>query len=215
MNIVLLGYPGSGKGTQAEALSREMNLFHISTGDMFRDEIIKGTPLGMKVREYLESGKLVDDKTVLEIIKTKIENYKNGFLFDGFPRTYEQAEGLDNLLAARGHKINAVIFLRASEEEVIRRLGSRRICPKCSRVYNLVSNPPRETGKCDECSAELVQRQDDKPEVLKKRLMVYVQLTEPLLSYYKSTNLFYEINANSAPEEITKKILDFLRAIQK
>lgn len=214
MNIVLLGYPGSGKGTQSELLCRELELIHIATGDILREEINKGTELGEKVKEYLSTGKLVDDRTILEIIRNKISRVSTGFLFDGFPRTYEQAEGLDDILAAKSQRINAVIFLSINEEEVINRLALRRVCPKCNRVYNIASNPPRKEETCDDCMERLIQREDDRPEVLKKRFMVYNQLTEPLISYYKSNADFFEVDAASSVEEVFKKVMGFLHGAE-
>ena len=218
MNIILLGYPGSGKGTQAAALSGKLDMEHISTGDLFRDEIAKGTPLGLRVSEYLAGGKLVDDKTVLEVIGSKFaeaeENEKSskGFLFDGFPRTVEQAEALDSLLTSKKMELDVVIFLNVDEKDVVERISSRRICPKCSKVYNIISNPPQKENICDECGGELLFREDDKPAVIEKRIMVYKDLTEPLISYYHSNGVFYEIQARGDAAAITENIISLIKS---
>lgn len=223
MNIILLGYPGSGKGTQAEALSAELGMEHISTGNLFREEIAKGTPLGLRVSEYLSGGKLVDDKTVLEVINSKLEKPEKdekseeekkpskGFLFDGFPRTVEQAEALDSLLSSKKMELDAVIFLNVDEADVIERMSSRRICPKCSKVYNVISSPPQKENTCDAGCGELLFREDDQPAVIEKRLMVYKDLTEPLISYYHANGVFYEIQARGDAKAITENIISLIK----
>ena len=230
MNIILLGYPGSGKGTQAEALSAELSMEHISTGDLFREEIAKGSPLGQRVSEYLAGGKLVDDKTVLEVISSKLEKpeiqekskegeksekeekFVNGFLFDGFPRTVEQAEALDSLLSSKKMELDAVIFLNVDEADVVERISSRRVCPKCSKVYNVISSPPQKENICDACGGELLFREDDQPAVIEKRMMVYKDLTEPLISYYHANGVFYEIQARGDAKAITENIISLIKA---
>lgn len=211
MNIILLGYPGSGKGTQAETLCAEFGIEHISTGDMFRDEISKNTPLGLKVSEYLSGGKLVDDKTVLETINKRLEKGSKGFLFDGFPRTLEQAESLDGLLASKKMEVDAVVFLKVNEADVVERMSSRRICAKCGKVYNIVSNPSQKENLCDACGGELLLRDDDKPAVIEKRLMVYRDLTEPLISYYRANGVFHEVQAIGEVEDIAKRIISLVK----
>ncbi|MBU2529521.1 MAG: adenylate kinase [Elusimicrobia bacterium] len=223
MNIILLGYPGSGKGTQAQALSAQLKMSHISTGDLFREEIAKGTLLGQRVSEYLTGGKLVDDKTVLEVINSKFEEAEkakesekneeavNGFLFDGFPRTVQQAESLDALLASKKMELDAVIFLNVDEADVVERISSRRICAKCSKVYNVISSPPQKENVCDECEGELIFREDDKPAVMQKRMMVYKYLTEPLISYYHANGVFYEIQARGDVQAITGNIISLIK----
>ncbi|MBI4655146.1 MAG: adenylate kinase [Elusimicrobia bacterium] len=211
MNLILLGYPGSGKGTQSKSLSSKLGLIHLSTGDIFRDEIGKKTSLGMQVADYLAGGRLVPDKLVLEVIKSRLEKEDKGVLFDGFPRTVEQAEGLDGYFESKNKKLDAVIFIQLDENEVVGRLNSRRSCLKCGRIYNLVTNPPKTENTCDGCGDKLVMRGDDKPEVVRKRLMVFRDLTEPLIAYYKTNGMFFEINGNSSPEAITEAIITLLK----
>lgn len=214
MNIVLLGYPGSGKGTQAKGLSGKLDLFHISTGDIFREAIASGTPLGKEVTGYMSAGRLVPDKLVLEVIKARLATETRGLLFDGFPRTVEQAQGLDDYFAARGQVIDAVLFLDVNEEEVIKRLGSRRTCAKCLRIYNLLSSPPAKEELCDGCGGKLALREDDKPEVIRRRISVYKDQTEPLVAYYKGAGIFHSIGGGRTPEEVAGEIAAILGKVK-
>lgn len=211
MNLILLGYPGSGKGTQAKILCEKLQLLHIATGDIFREEIDKKTSLGLEVSGYLLSGRLVPDALVMEVIKSRINNETKGVLFDGFPRTVEQAEQLDNYFEQIGRRIDAVIFLNISEQEVIQRMSSRRTCPKCGKIYNLITNPPQNLNICDDCKVELFLREDDKAGVIEKRLMVYRDLTEPLISYYRTNNIFFEVDGRDSPEVVSDRIMSFLK----
>jgi adenylate kinase len=211
MNIILLGYPGSGKGTQAKILVEKLQLLHIATGDIFREEIGKKTPLGLEVSNYLSSGKLVPDNLVMEVIKSRLNNETKGVLFDGFPRTVDQAEALDNYFEQTGRRIEAVIFLNIVEQEVIQRMSARRTCPKCGKIYNLITNPPKSLNVCDECRVELIIREDDKVGVIEKRLMVYRDLTEPLISYYKTNNIFFEVDGKDSPDIVSDRIMSFLK----
>ncbi|HNT97357.1 MAG TPA: adenylate kinase [Elusimicrobiales bacterium] len=204
MNVILLGFPGSGKGTQAKAVAARLGMLHFSTGDIFREEIAKKTPLGEKVQSYLASGRLVPDEVVIEVIKSRVTGAGKGILFDGFPRTVEQAQALDEFFDARGEKIDAVVFLAVPEQEVVSRLTARRTCSKCGKVYNLNSNPPAVEGKCDDCGSPLAARDDDKPEVVAKRLMVYKDLTEPLISYYRGNGVFLEVPGALEPAAVTE-----------
>lgn len=206
MNIVLLGYPGSGKGTQAKELGSRFSLFHISTGDIFREAIAGKTPLGLEVSGYLSAGRLVPDKLVLEIIKAKLASETRGLLFDGFPRTVEQAQGLDDFFSAKDQAVDAVLFLDVDEKEVVQRLGARRNCPKCGRIYNLISSPPLKEGVCDADGEKLSLRDDDKPEVVSRRLNVYKDQTEPLVAYYKGMGNFYSVKGGRSPAEITAEL---------
>lgn len=211
MNIILLGYPGSGKGTQAKVLSQKMGLFHVSTGDIFREEITKKTPMGVEFSGYLSAGKLVPDRLVMDMLKSRLGAETRGLLFDGFPRTVEQAEGLDSWLESRSQEIDAVIFLDVPEEDVIRRLGDRRTCPGCGKIYNISTLPPAKPDVCDDCGKALVTREDDKPGVIAKRLQVYRDQTEPLLSYYRSGGNFYKVPASGVPDEVAAGIAEMLR----
>ncbi len=211
MNIILLGYPGSGKGTQAKVLSQKLNMFHVSTGDIFRDELAKKTPLGEEVSSYLNAGRLVPDKLVLEVLKARLGTETRGLLFDGFPRTVEQAESLDNWFVSRGQSLDAVVFLNVSEEEVAKRLGARRTCSGCGRIYNTISAPPAKENVCDACGKPLLIREDDKPEVIGRRLQVYKDQTEPLLAYYRDSGNFFEADASLPPETVAEKVGSLLR----
>ncbi|OGR68903.1 MAG: adenylate kinase [Elusimicrobia bacterium GWC2_61_19] len=206
MNIILLGYPGSGKGTQAKVLSQKLGMFHVSTGDIFREELAKKSPLGAEVASYMTAGRLVPDKLVLEVLKARLSVETRGLLFDGFPRTVEQAEGLDNWFESRGQAIDAVIFINVPEAEVARRLGARRTCSGCGKIYNVVTSPPAKEGVCDVCAKPLLTREDDKAEVIARRIQVYKDQTEPLLSYYRSSGIFHEADGSLAPEAVAAKI---------
>ena len=212
MNIILLGYPGSGKGTQAKLLVNKLGLLHFSTGNIFREEIAKHSTLGLEAENYLSSGKLVPDKLVLALIKDRLATETRGLLFDGFPRTVEQAQALDDYLASRGLAVDMVFFLDVPEQEVVSRLGARRTCVKCGLIYNLLTNAPVKENVCDSCGEALTHREDDKPEVIKKRIMVYRDQTEPLLAYYRGNGVFSEVKANQAPQAITDQILSLIKA---
>ncbi|MCX7905873.1 MAG: adenylate kinase [Elusimicrobiales bacterium] len=210
MNIVLLGYPGSGKGTQAKLLSKRKNFIHISTGDLFREEISKGSELGKKVSSYISSGKLVPDDLFLNVIREKIKDIKDNILFDGFPRTVEQAERLEDMLGEFSKTIDKVFFFEVNEAEVIKRISSRRNCPKCGKIYNLVTEPPKDGVLCDICKVKLVQRDDDKEDVVKNRIEVYKDLTAPLISYYRTQGIFVIIDATKNVEEVYSQIVSNL-----
>ncbi len=211
MNIILLGYPGSGKGTQAKVLSQKLGMFHVSTGDIFREEIAKKTQMGQEVAGYLAAGRLVPDKLVMEVLKARLNTETRGLLFDGFPRTVDQAESLDNWFSGRGQSIDAVIFLNISEEEVAKRLGARRTCTGCGRIYNTVTNPPAKENVCDACGKPLAVREDDKPGVVARRIQVYKDQTEPLLAYYRASGNFFEADGGLAPEAVAEKVASLVK----
>jgi len=211
MNVILLGYPGCGKGTQAKVLSQKFGLFHVSTGDIFREELAKKTPLGLEVTSYMTSGRLVPDRLVLEVLKAKLGTETRGLLFDGFPRTVEQAEGLDAWFESREMAIDAVIFINVAEAEVARRLGDRRTCAGCGKIYNLGTQPPAKQDVCDACGKKLIAREDDKPEVVIRRLQVYRDQTEPLLAYYRAAGNFYEADGGQDPESVAANIAGMLK----
>ncbi|MEI7527398.1 MAG: adenylate kinase [Elusimicrobiota bacterium] len=211
MNVILLGYPGSGKGTQAKVLAKQFGLFHVSTGDIFREELAKKTPLGREVAGYLSAGRLVPDKLVLEVLKNRLGTETRGLLFDGFPRTVEQAEGLDAWFDSRGMAVDAVIFINVPEAEVAKRLGDRRTCSGCGRIYNVGTQPPAKADVCDACGKPLVTREDDKPGVIIRRLQVYRDQTEPLLAYYRAAGNFYEANGGLDPESVAASIAGMLK----
>ena len=210
MNLILLGAPGSGKGTQAKALSQRLKTTHLSTGDVFREEIAKKTALGAKVQGYVTSGKLVPDAVVTEVVTAKLAALPGSFLLDGFPRTVEQAISLDAYLKKSGKKLDRVVYLALSEDEVVKRLTARRNCASCGELYNVVSKPPKHAQFCDKCGGKLVQRQDDTEETVKKRLMVFRDLTEPLIAFYKANENVFEADASGVAQDITELIANEL-----
>ena len=211
MNIILLGYPGSGKGTQAKVLSQKLGLFHVSTGDIFREELASKTELGQKVAGYLSAGRLVPDSVVLEVLKARLGKETRGLLFDGFPRTVEQAEGLDVWFGSRGQAIDAVVFIDVPEDEVARRLGARRTCSGCGKIYNAITNPPAKEDVCDACGKPLTIREDDKADVIARRIQVYKDQTEPLLAYYRSSGNFVKADGSKDSACVAEEIEKLLK----
>ena len=187
LRTILLGPPGAGKGTQAVRIVEKYNIPHISTGDIFRENIKKGTELGKKAQEYMNKGELVPDDLVIEIATTRLleDDCKNGFLLDGFPRTVYQAEKLDEFLAAHGAKIDKVLDIAVEKEELMTRLTGRRVCKVCGASYHVVNIPPKKEGICDVCGGELIQRADDNAETVANRIEVYEAQTMPLIEYYE------------------------------
>jgi len=196
MLLVMLGPPGSGKGTQAGRLAESLNLVHFSTGDMLRDNLKRETELGLKAREYMEKGDLVPDQLILDMIMETLsaDTGKDGFIFDGFPRTIPQAEGLDKMLERMNNKLDAALNLQVSDNEVIKRLSGRYFCPKCQRTYNYPANLPKKEGYCDVCDVPLQKRKDDTEAVVKNRLEVYKKQTEPLIDYYDRKSILQDID---------------------
>ena len=214
MNIVLLGSPGSGKGTQARELSAKLGLLHLSLGDILWSELDKKTPLGQQVGDYLSTGCLVPDWLVLGVLKERLAAAKNGFLLDGFPGTMEQGEGLDTLLAAGSLALDAVVYLNLPEAEAVRRLVERRICAGCGMIFNRLTAKPRVEDVCDFCGGALKPRNDDKAGVVKQRVMAYRVQTEPLISYYRRNAEFFDVKADQPPQAITDQILALLKPLQ-
>lgn len=212
MNIILLGYPGSGKGTLAKDLSKSLDMVHVSTGDILRDEMARKTTLGVEASSYMAGGRLVPDRLVMDMLKVRLGAETRGLLFDGFPRTVAQAESLDAWFGTRGQEIDSVVFLNVAEAVVMARLGSRRTCTGCGKIYNVISSPPAREGVCDACGKPLMTREDDKTEVIARRIQVYKDQTEPLLAYYRSSGNFVEADGGKTPDAVTKDVLTLLHA---
>jgi adenylate kinase len=212
MILILLGPPGAGKGTQAKLLAAELEIPHISTGDMFRDHKARGTELGKKVQAIMDAGGLVTDDVTNAMVKERLgrPDVARGFILDGYPRTTAQAEFLDQALRSMGRSITRALSYEIAEEVLVERLSGRRSCPQCGAVYHVSQNPPKRDGFCDRDAAGLVQRDDDKPEAVKKRLQEYGTKTEPLRRFYRDRGLLTEIEGVGTPEGIlavTKRAL--------
>ena len=214
MRIVLLGAPGAGKGTQCKRIVNKYGLLHLSSGDILRKNRAEGTQLGKKAKSYMDSGALVPDEIIVEMMAGAIKKAsKAGFVLDGFPRTVNQAEELDNALVSNGQKIDAVLNLKINDEMVARRMTGRRSCPKCGAVYHIENLRPKIEGKCDNDGTELIQRPDDKLDVVANRLKTYHQQTAPVVNYYKNSNTVYDVDANKNADEVTDLVFKKLDAL--
>jgi adenylate kinase len=203
LNLILLGPPGAGKGTQAERLQQDFPLAYIATGDMLRAAVSEGTELGEKAKEYMDNGDLVPDEVIIGVILECVQsdNARDGFLLDGFPRTTGQAEALEHALEDLGRRLTAVLAIEAPDEDIIRRLSGRRVS-RSGRVYHVEFDPPKHEGRCDIDGSPLVQRDDDKPETIKKRLAVYHRQTSPLIKYYEDRGLLRRFDGTRSPTEV-------------
>ncbi|MFC1500967.1 adenylate kinase [Elusimicrobiota bacterium] len=212
MNLILLGPPGAGKGTQAKLIASKFNLPHISTGDMFRETSSSGSELGKKLQRYMSEGKLVPDDVVIEVVRTRLTkaDCKSGFLLDGFPRTVVQAKALDKNLSKEEKKIDLVLSIILDSEEIVKRLSSRRVCESCGASFNTISQPTKVEGICDLCDGKVVQRKDDNPETIRQRLKVYEEQTSPLIEYYSKNGILSQIDGSKAVEEVFKSVCDFI-----
>jgi len=210
MYIIILGAPGAGKGTQAEILSREMNLPRIASGDLFRQALEKKSELGLLAKSYMEEGRLVPDEIAIRMVLERISlpDCVSGCLFDGFPRTLEQAEVLDKALAEQGKSIAKAIYIQVTKEEFLKRLSGRWLCRNCQTPYHLLTSPPKIQGKCDKCGAELYQRPDDNEETVRERLEVFFAQTAPILDYYRKQNKLIEVNGNLGIQEVAREVSD-------
>lgn len=207
--IVFIGPPGAGKGTQSALLSERLSFVQISTGDLLREAVKNNTPLGVKAKHYMEQGNLVPDELIIAMIDEKLQQLEGkNIILDGFPRTVNQAKALDDLLPKRNRKLDTVILFQIGDEEVVKRLSGRRVCQNCGAVYHIVYNPPKKEGVCDKCGGNLIQREDDKEEVIRKRLEVYHSQTAALIDYYKDNIL--PIDATADKEYIYNKIVSML-----
>ncbi|MEA3229337.1 MAG: adenylate kinase [archaeon] len=211
MNIVLLGAPGAGKGTYAQILSKKFNMPHISTGDLLREVAKEESELAQEIKKIMDSGELISDNLILELLEKRIEkeDCKNGFILDGYPRNITQAETLSDFI-----KIDIVFHFVASEHIILERLGGRLTCSGCGAVFHIKNIPPKIENKCDYCGASLYQREDQKPEAIKKRLRIYDDITDPLIEYYRNKNILHQISSDPPVEEIGRIINPCIKIIE-
>jgi adenylate kinase len=215
MHVIFMGAQGVGKGTQATRIAGELNLVHVSTGDLFRNAIKAQTPLGQMAKKILDAGELVPDDVTLGIVEQRLDEISaetgdeapKGALFDGFPRTPAQAAGLDDILARRGEKINAVIEITAPRDVLVERLSGRRVCTKCGAIYHVTSNPPKNDMICDVCGGEVVQRPDDTPEAIERRLSLYDEQTAPLLDYYRRRGMLQTVDGHREMHAVSNDLI--------
>lgn len=213
MNLILMGPPGAGKGTQADGIVKEFGVPHISTGDMFRAAVSEGTALGLKAKGFMDAGQLVPDDVTIGIAEERLSkpDCKNGFLLDGFPRTLAQAEALETMLGKLGRPIDVVLNIEVPLEDLVARLTGRQICRQCATPYHLIFNPPRVAGRCDQCGGELYQRADDSESTARKRLEVYLAQTAPLIDFYRQRGLLEPIDGSQSVDEVEKAIFAAVR----
>ncbi len=215
MNLLIIGAPGAGKGTMSELILENYHLIHVSTGDMLRAAVKAGTPVGLKAQEYMNRGALVPDEVIHDIIVERLsqDDMEAGFLFDGYPRTGNQAEDLDSILKELNKKIDCVINLNIEDEELIKRITGRRLCPVCGEIFNIYYKAPEKEGICDRCGAELIQRKDDNLESLEVRLAEYHRNTQPVIAYYEKTGIVRHIDASQAVEDVFSDIREVLEGL--
>ena len=215
MNLLIIGAPGAGKGTMSDLLINTYHLVHVSTGDMLRAAVKAGTPVGLKAQEYMNKGALVPDEVIHDIIVERLsqDDIKAGFLFDGYPRTIAQAEDLDQILKEIGLKIDAVINLNIEDDELIKRITGRRLCPTCGEIFNIYYKAPAKEGVCDKCGAELITRKDDNLESLTVRLQEYHKNTQPVIEYYEKAGLVANVDAKQGVDEVFGDIRKLLEGL--
>jgi adenylate kinase len=211
--LIFLGAPGAGKGTQAREVAKEFGIPQISTGDILRDAVKKGTPLGLAAKVKMEAGRLVPDEVVCGIVEERIgePDCEKGFILDGFPRTLPQAEFVDQMLVAKGRGSPLVINIRVGEDVLMKRLTGRRTCSVCGEIYNVYFGPPKVEGVCDKDGGKLLHRADDNEDTIRQRLVAYENQTSPLIDYYRQKNLLHDVDGNRDPEPIAKELCQFLK----
>lgn len=216
MNIVLLGPPGAGKGTQAKMIIQKYSIPHISTGDIFRKNISEGTPLGKKAKEYIDQGLLVPDELTIDIVNDRLQqnDCKEGFLLDGFPRTVFQAEALDSFLKNIGKEVQIGLLIEVPRENILNRMTGRRMCRNCGASYHVTFNPTKVEGKCDLCGSDVVQRKDDTEDTVKERLNVYDKQTQPLIDYYTKYGKLKEVDGTQDISKVFDDVKDILRSFE-
>ena len=214
MFIVLLGAPGSGKGTVGKIIAEDLKLAHISTGDLFRENLKNETELGKEAKKYMDKGELVPDEVTIKMLKERLKekDVENGAVLDGFPRTGVQAVSLDNMLKEMNAKVDMALNIDVPFDEIVERIANRRSCRGCSEIYNIVFNPPKVEGICDKCGSELYQREDQKPEVVQNRLQVYSKTAEELISHYKNANILYDAKAG---DKVGKTSYDVAKEVEE
>ncbi|MEE1389107.1 MAG: adenylate kinase [Clostridia bacterium] len=214
MFIVLLGAPGSGKGTVGKIIAEDLKLAHISTGDLFRENLKNETELGKEAKQYMDKGELVPDEVTIKMLKERLngDDVENGAVLDGFPRTGVQAVSLDNMLKEMNAKVDMALNIDVPFDEIVERIANRRSCKGCSEIYNVVFNPPKVEGICDKCGGELYQREDQKPEVVENRLQVYSKTAEELINHYKNANILYDAKAG---DKVGKTSYDVAKEVEE
>jgi adenylate kinase len=218
LNLILLGPPGSGKGTQGERLQEDFRLPYYATGDILRAAVKEGTEVGKQAKDFMDRGDLVPDEVIIGVIAERLqgEEAADGFILDGFPRTVPQAEALDSKMKELGRDLTAAILIDVPEDEVVRRLGGRRTCEQNpSHIYHVDFDPPKEEGVCDLDGAKLIVREDDKPDVIKNRLSTYREKTEPLISYYEDRGILNQVNGAQSPDEVEESIHGILATLRR
>ena len=217
IDLVFLGPPGAGKGTYAKELVKILGIPHISTGDMFREAVASGSELGKKVKEIMDRGDLIPDEIVNAVVRERLSkpDCEKGFILDGYPRTVEQAKALDEMLKEMKRELMWAIFFDVPEDVVVVRLTNRRICPKCGRIYNLLTSPPKEDNLCDVCKVPLVQREDDKEEVVRRRYKVYMEKTVPVVEYYEERGKLQRLDGTAGVENVVKEVLRLVDKAQE
>jgi adenylate kinase len=215
LNLILLGPPGSGKGTQGERLRDDLELPYYATGDILRAAVREQTELGRKAKEYMDRGDLVPDEVIIGVIAERIDGHEaeDGFILDGFPRTVGQAEALDAKMDGLARRLTAALLIEVSDDEVVRRLGGRRTCPN-GHVYHVEFDPPENEGVCDVCGEQLIVRDDDKPDVIKNRLVQYREKTEPLVAFYEDRGVLERVDGSKAPDEVYEDVRALLATLR-